>query len=295
MNVLFSTFSRCRWRAPQCLWAGDEPAGLAAGWEEKQKTQCMTNPTTCEPNTTKLRQMLSTTPQSPPSKKCPREARDEARPRAIQLSKRISLTVRNPPIWKRRDCRMEKSFEDRFGIADRCESDKKDELVGGEFHHQALTLVICLWPPSNVKNFCKSQDTVGDLASTRQGELGMHRTIGCVGGECGVINDGVDHRKGAFRERAWKRGPGSALGKEALIPASDGMPRTKRDLRGRIVDSSNKDEGKQSTGLTAAARTRALSSVASRLSRAISFPTERFSVARDIADRPVRDGSRGTA
>jgi len=28
-----------KWRAPQCLWAGDEPAGLAAGWEEKLKTQ----------------------------------------------------------------------------------------------------------------------------------------------------------------------------------------------------------------------------------------------------------------
>ncbi|KAJ7095611.1 hypothetical protein C8R44DRAFT_749164 [Mycena epipterygia] len=28
---------------PRGLWAGDEPAGLAAGWKEKQKTQMMLN------------------------------------------------------------------------------------------------------------------------------------------------------------------------------------------------------------------------------------------------------------
>ncbi|KAJ6583717.1 hypothetical protein B0H10DRAFT_2096673, partial [Mycena sp. CBHHK59/15] len=210
----------------------------------------MTNPTTCEPNTTKLRQTL---PQSPLSKKGPNEARDVARPRAIQLSKSISSTVSNPPVCKRRDCRIEKSFEDRFDSGDRCENAKKDELVDREFHHQALMVGICVWPPSNVENFCESQDTVGDLASTRQGELGMHRTIGRVSRECGgydngrqrsgghgddgrrrrcgVIDDGVDHRKGGrcpFRERAGKRAPVGALGKEALIPASDGTPRVSR-------------------------------------------------------------------
>ncbi|KAJ7445356.1 hypothetical protein B0H11DRAFT_1930585 [Mycena galericulata] len=42
-----------RWRGPGTLGVGDEPTGLAAGWEEAEKTQMMTNTTTCEPTSGK--------------------------------------------------------------------------------------------------------------------------------------------------------------------------------------------------------------------------------------------------
>ncbi|KAJ6564015.1 hypothetical protein B0H19DRAFT_1067618 [Mycena capillaripes] len=40
------------------LWVGDEPTGLAAGWEEAEKTQCMTKLRTSEPNNYKAKKKL---------------------------------------------------------------------------------------------------------------------------------------------------------------------------------------------------------------------------------------------
>ncbi|KAJ6550085.1 hypothetical protein B0H19DRAFT_1073971 [Mycena capillaripes] len=55
------------------LWVGDEPTGLAAGWEEAEKTQCMTKLRTSEPNNYKAKKKLPHQPQRgiPISEKCP--------------------------------------------------------------------------------------------------------------------------------------------------------------------------------------------------------------------------------
>jgi hypothetical protein len=67
------------------LWVGDEPTGLAAGWEEAENPM-MTKLRTSEPNNYKARKKLPHQPQLPPTKKRTSKARYVARPRAIQLA-----------------------------------------------------------------------------------------------------------------------------------------------------------------------------------------------------------------
>ncbi|KAJ7502060.1 hypothetical protein B0H11DRAFT_1990392 [Mycena galericulata] len=137
----------------------------------------MTKLQTSEPNTTKPSWILSTTPQSPPSKKRLREARDEARPRAV-LSE--CPTMIQPRVCEVGYGGFHKSSEVRLETTDLGKNPKEHKLVRWEKVQYILAFVVLVGrmrTPRNFRNRRAGEKAPWVLACTYEGEAGLDWAI----------------------------------------------------------------------------------------------------------------------
>ncbi|KAJ7028953.1 hypothetical protein C8F04DRAFT_1188224 [Mycena alexandri] len=181
-----------------CLWAGDEPTGLAAGWEEAEKTQWIADDR--HPN------LISTT-TAYRSRGSRQAHHSHPPPKNVRVKR---ATWRDPTPSYPMDRQLDKSGEVWLETTDLDEHHEENQLVRRKQVENILALIELvrrMSTPCNLRDVGARKIDPRVLARTHQGKAGLDNTVKGLGGK-GLLCCRIFRR----HEVVWIHGSGTGRG-----------------------------------------------------------------------------------